>query len=184
MRPETVRTEYYCRRSTLSTVCEGEKLAARYMKEDFNVAGELGRYDEKTRQYVLQGACEIFLRNITLPRNDPARRTTKRAMEGLKLVKTDKVALENAYSRIRRVFEHYAGQGEQQRKQAYASLKAEVGAKLRQAMQQQFGPAARADINVERQPQFQEEWHRMLTQLDSQYLKLLDEFKQEIAGIR
>ncbi|GAH80451.1 unnamed protein product, partial [marine sediment metagenome] len=38
-------------------------------------------------------------------------------------------------------------------------------------------------INVERQPQFQEEWRKIQTQLDSQYIKLLDEYKQELSTI-
>ena len=38
-------------------------------------------------------------------------------------------------------------------------------------------------INVESQPQFQEEWRRIQAQLNSQYLKLLDEYKQELSAI-
>ncbi len=38
-------------------------------------------------------------------------------------------------------------------------------------------------IDVERQPQFQEEWRKLLTQLDSQYLMLLNEYKQELSAI-
>jgi len=38
-------------------------------------------------------------------------------------------------------------------------------------------------IDVERQPQFQEEWHRLQNHLDSQYIKLLDEYKQELLAI-
>ena len=41
----------------------------------------------------------------------------------------------------------------------------------------------RVKIEVESQPQFQEEWRRLQAQLDSQYLKLLDEYKQELLSI-
>ncbi len=51
------------------------------------------------------------------------------------------------------------------------------------AVQQQLGSLVRIKIDVEKQPQFQEEWRRMQTQLDSQYLKLLSEYKQELSGI-
>jgi len=91
--------------------------------------------------------------------------------------------VENIYSRIRHVFDHYAEQGEQQKKQAYESLKAEFEAKVQQAMSQQLGSFAGVKIDVEKQPQFQEEWHKLWTQLDAQYIKLLDEYKQELSAI-
>jgi len=91
--------------------------------------------------------------------------------------------VENVYSKMRRIFNHYTEQGEQQKKQAYESLKAEFEAKMQQAVQQQLGSLMGVKIDVEKQPQFQEEWRRMQTQLDSQYLKLLDEYKQELSGI-
>jgi BMFP domain-containing protein YqiC len=101
-------------------------------------------------------------------------------MDGLKMITKDKVAVENVFSKIRQLFEHYGGQGEQQRKQAYESLKVEFEAKMHQAMQQQLGPNASAKIDVEIQPEFHQEWHRLLTQLDSQYFNLLDEYKQNL----
>ena len=104
-------------------------------------------------------------------------------MEALKELKRDKVSLENVYTKLRRVFSHYEQEGEQQRRQAYDQVKRDVEARLRQAMQQQLGAAAPARINVEAQPQFQQEWRRTLVQLESQYLTLLEEFKQEMLKI-
>jgi len=164
-------------------VPEGEKLAAKYMKQELNLVTELGKYEEKAKKHVAEGAADIFARNISLPRDDLARKNSKRAMEGLKTLKSDKAAVENVYSRIRRVFEHYTGQGEQQKKQAYESLKADFEARIQQAMQQQLGTATGVKIDVERQPQFQEEWHRVQAQMESQYIKLLDEYKQELLAI-
>lgn len=164
-------------------VPEGERLAARYLKQDCNLAVELSQYEETARKYVIEGAGDILVRNINLPRNDLAKRNNKRAMDGLKNLKNDKVAVENAYSKMRRIFNHYTEQGEQQRKQAYESLKAEFEAKLQQAVQQQLGSFLRIRIDVEKQPQFQEEWRKIQTQLDSQYLKLLDEYKRELSDI-
>ena len=164
-------------------VPEGEKLAARYIKEDCNMASELGKYEAEARKYVVDSAGVILIRNINLPRNDFARRTNKKAMEGLKAIKNDKVAVENVLSKIRHVLDHYVQQGEQQRKQAYESLKTEFEVKVQQAIQQQIGTNANMKIDVERQPQFQEEWQKLQAQMDSQYLKVLDEYKQELAAI-
>jgi len=104
-------------------------------------------------------------------------------MEGLKNLKSDKVDVENVYSKIRQVFNHYAEQGEQQRKQAYESLKPEFEAKVRQTIQQQVGSMVGFKIDIEKQPQFQVEWSKMQSHLDSQYLKLFEEYKQELLNI-
>jgi putative protein kinase ArgK-like GTPase of G3E family len=164
-------------------VPEGEKLAARYIKQNLNLVAELGKYDEKVVSYIKEGIAEILIRNINLPKNDLARKNNKRAMEGLKTIKKDKIGVENIFSRMRNIFNHYTEQGEQQRKQAYEQLKAEFAAKVQQAMQQQLGSVVGLKIDIERQPQFQEEWRKVLAQLDSQYLSLLNQYKQELAEI-
>ena len=164
-------------------VPEGEKLAARYIKEDCNLVTELNSYDEKARKYIIDGINGILIRHIDLPRNDAARRTNKKAMEGLKAVKNDKAAVENVFSKMRHVLEHYVEQGEEQRKQTYESLKVEFEARIQQALKQQTGVDTQMKIDVERQPQFQEEWMKLQAQLDSQYTKLLDEYKQELLTI-
>jgi hypothetical protein len=162
---------------------EGEKLAARYLKQNLNLVAELSNYEEKVLKYIKEGASEILIRNINLPKNELAKKTNKKAMEGLKTLKSDKVGVENIYSKMRNIFKHYIDQGEQQRKQAYAGLKSEFEAKVKQAIQQQMGPVIGIKIDVERQPQFQEEWRRLQIQLDSPYTKLLDEYKQELLAI-
>ncbi len=164
-------------------VPEGERLAVKYLKQDCNLVVELGQYEETARRYIIKGAGDILIRNINLPKNDLAKTNNRQAMDGLKNLKNNKVATENVYSKMRHIFNHYTEQGEQQRKQAYESLKTEFEAKAQQAVQQQLGSLMRVKIDVEKQPQFQEEWRKAQTQLDSQYLKLLDEYKQELSGI-
>jgi len=164
-------------------VPEGKKLAAKHIRQGINLVAGLSQYQDNIKRYIIQGAAEVLISNINLPNNDIAKRSNRRAMEGLKVVKSDKASVENVYSKMRRIFDHYVGEGAQQRKQAYESLKAEFEAKMKQALQQQVGTFAGIKLNVERQPQFQQEWRRVQTQLDSQYLKLLDEYKQELSAI-
>ncbi len=164
-------------------VPEGKKLAGKHIKQGINLVAELSQYEDNIKRYIIQGVAEVLISNINLPDNDSAKRN-RRAMEGLKVVKSDKVGVENVYSKIRRIFDHYVGEGAQQREQAYQSLKAEFEAKMKQALQQQqLGTFAGMKLDVERQPQFQEEWRGAQVQLDSQYLKLLDEYKQELSAI-
>jgi len=164
-------------------VPEGEKLAAKYLKQGCNLVVELSQYEEKVRRYIIEGAGDILIRNINLPKDDSAKGNNKRAMDGLKNLKSDKVGVENVYSKIRRIFNHYVEEGEQQRRQAYESLKAEFEAKLQQAVQQQLGSLMGIKVDVEKQPQFREEWRKIQVRLDSQYLKLLDEYKRELLSI-
>jgi len=164
-------------------VPQGEGLAAKCLKGDCNLVAELGKFQENVKKYVAEGAAEVLIRNIDLPANDAAKRSNKMAMDGLKVVKGNKSEVENIYSQIRHLFNHYAEQGEQQRKQAYESLKTEFEAKIQQAVQQQLGSSAGMKIDVAKQPQFQQEWRKVSAQLDSQYLKLLGEYKQGLSGI-
>ena len=164
-------------------VPEGERLAARYIREDCKLMVELGKYDNNIRKYVIEGVSQILIRNIGLPDSNLAKRNNRRAMDGLKVVKSEQVGLANVYSKMRHIFDHYSGEGEQQRKQAYESLKAEFEAQVRQTLEQQLGSFIGIKIDVEKQPQFQTEWRRRQIQLEVPYLKLLDEYKQELQAI-
>lgn len=164
-------------------VPQGEQLATRYLKENCNLVAELSQYQENVRKYIAEGAAEILIRNIDLPKHDTAKKNNRRVMDGLKTLKSDKVGVENVYSRIRHLFNHYTEQGEQQRQQAYQSLKTEFEAKVQQAIQQQLGSLMRVNVDVEKQPQFQQEWRKIQHQLDSQYLTLLSEYQRELSAI-
>jgi len=162
---------------------EGEKLAGRYLKEKVNLLAELNEFDEAVRAYVVKGASAILARNITLPKNDYIKQANKKAMDGLKILKKDKAAVENVFSNIRYLFNHYAEQGEAQKKQAYEALKEDLGEKIRQALQQQMNPMMGVDIDVEKQPQFQQEWRKIQMQIDTQYTNHLNEYIRELVEL-
>lgn len=162
---------------------EGEKLAVRYLADEGDLLSGLDKYDEEVRRDVIVGVQQVLVRNLDLPRNDVAKKKNRKAMEAIKELKRDKVSVENVYTKVRRLFNHYEQEGEQQRRQLYEDVKRGVEAKMRQAMQQQLGAAAPGRLNVESQPLFQEELRRSLGQLDLQYMKLLDEYKQELLAV-
>jgi hypothetical protein len=163
---------------------EGEKLAAQYLKEDINLADEIKKVDEKARKLITTTINEILLKNISLPYNDISRKTNKKAMDGLKTLKNNKAAVDKVFQRLQHVLDHYLQEGAQQKKQAYDQLKQQFETQLQQMVRQQTGTASgRVKIDVEKQPQFQEEWQRLQSQLEGQYVQLLDEYKQELAAI-
>ena len=157
----------------------GNKLAAEYLSnETYNLDAELTRYkDSGGRQHVIQGIQEIFLRNITLPRNDHDKKTISKAMEGIRIIKENKKQLETIYEQINNLLTYY----EQALQQTFAQFKQSFEAKIQEtskALQQR--QAAGQSIEVELQQQFQDEWHRASSQLDIQYEKALNEHKQQI----
>jgi hypothetical protein len=160
-------------------VPKGEELAGKYIKDDVNLAYELSKYKDEERKYVAQGISSVLVRNIDLPKNDAVKKNNRKAMDGIKLIKKDKTGVENVFSKIRYIFNHYTEQGEQQKKQAYEQVKEQFAMKLQQALQQQ-GATARMNIDVERHPQFQEEWRKVLIRLDVQYLEHLNEYKHDL----
>ena len=164
---------------------EGEKLAARYLKQDADLQAELTKFDKKALPYVSRGISSVLIKNIILPENEIAKKSAKRAVDGIKIIKTDKAHTESVLNQIRHIFNHYEQQGEQQRKQAYAALKADFQAKVEQALRQQMGGnMTGVRIDIEKQPQFQEEWRKLKNQLDAQYQNLLDEYKQELEALK
>ena len=163
---------------------EGEQLAVRYLKDDASLTAGLGQFPEEARPYARRGAAEVLIRNIGLPRNEVAKNSNRKAMEGLRLLKTSKAEMENVFSRMRQLFSHYTDQGEKQRRQAQQALKNELEARVRQEAEKQgMGSLQGAKIDVERLPQYQQEWRWVLNELDSQYLALLKEYKQTLSEI-
>jgi hypothetical protein len=157
----------------------GNKLAAKYLQEmDYNLDAEMTKYKGTgVRKYILQGAQEIFLRSIVLPKNEYDMQATRRAMAGLRLLKENKKLLDTILDRITNLLNYYG----QARQQTYLQFKKDFEAKLResnQTMQQQVG--AKVRIEPEQHPQFIEEWRRINSQLDAQYEKALEEHKQQI----
>lgn len=164
---------------------EGEKLAARYLKQDAQLQPELAKYDKKAAPFVTRGVVSILGKNINLPKDEGAQRTNKIAMEGIKALKTDKSRVDAVLNQMKQIFSHYTGQGEQQRQQAYNALKSDFQTKVEQALRQQMGGnTAGVRIDVEKQPQFQEEWRKIKIQLDSQYNQVLNELKQQLDEIK
>jgi len=104
-------------------------------------------------------------------------------MDGIKLIKKDKTAVENVFTKIRYIFNHYVEQGDQQKKQAYEQVKAQFAEKLQQAVKQQMGTNSRMEVNVEQHPQFKEEWREVLVSLEKQYIQNLTEYKHALLSL-
>jgi hypothetical protein len=162
---------------------EGEKLAARFLKQGIDLSAELSKYDKRAAAYVIRGISTVLIKNINIPRDEAGKKLNKQAMDGLKTVKTDKARVEAVFNQIRHIFNHYSEQGDKQVKQAYAALKSDFQAKVEQALRQQGANMAGIRIDIEKQPQFQEEWRKVKIQLEGQYEQVLNDYKVELEAI-
>jgi hypothetical protein len=166
----------------LECIPVGNKLAARYLHEtDFKLDAEITRYKGTgLRKYVAQGAQEIFLHNIILPQNERDKYMTKRAMDGLRIMKENKNQLATVLDRITNLINYY----EQARQQTFTQFKKGFESRVQessQALQKQAGNPA--SLEAQLQAQFQAEWLNVNSQLNGQYEKVLEEHKQHIQKI-
>jgi hypothetical protein len=162
-------------------VPEGEKLGARIISGAVNVEEELDKHDEAARTFLAQGALSILYANILLPRGSAEKEKTRKALDAILLIKNEKNRAGQIVEQIQDLFEHYETQGETQRNAALEQLKGEYTRKLKQAVEQQYGSNTAGMIaDVENVPQFKEEKRRLNSQFDNQYLKLLNEYKEEL----
>ena len=70
------------------------------------------------------------------------------------------------------------------RKEPFNISTAEFEEKVQQALQQQTGVSAKMNIDITKQPQFQEEWRKVQAQFDDQYMVHLNQCKQELAAVK
>ena len=162
---------------------EGQKLAAQYLNGEASLRTELAGYDEGAeRSGLVEGIEEVLIRNLELPTTDAAKDRNRLAMDGLKLTKKDPGAVENIFSKMRQIFNHYTGQGEMQRKEAYENLKRDMQMRLSQMARQQGMPPIDMQ-HMENHPQFQMEWRKAKAQLESQYDLYMKEYREQLTSL-
>ncbi len=158
---------------------EGERLASAFLKDpEYDVASALAQYDEEAKKYIAKALESILLQNITLPKKDSDMANTEKALIGLFSLKKNKNALQQAKEQLQNLSDYYV----QARKQHFEQLKAQVEQMMRQAIQQQTGGNAPADLNVEQTPEFQENWRQVSGKLDADYDNALAQLKDQIAS--
>jgi hypothetical protein len=159
----------------------GNKIAALYLQEEkYDLDAEITKLKGSGgRKYIINGIQEILIRNIALPHNEQSLKTLNRALEGMRLIKENKKQFQEIYDRINNLVNYY----QQARQQAFTQFKSTFESRIQEmsmALQQQAG-MNQQNLEAELQRQFQAEWHRASSQLDSQYEKTLEEQKQLLA---
>ena len=162
-------------------VPRGNVIAARYLRGELtDLRVELLQHGVDDRGYILEGVLETLLRNICLPRYPRTRQTNSKAMEGILALKQNRKSVKDVFDHIEHLFTYY----EASQQQVFVRLKQEFEVRLgetRRTLEQQLG--TKVKIDVERHPQFQQEWRKVEVELDAQYEKVLQEHKQRLLSV-
>ena len=155
---------------------QGMRLAADYLQ---GKAADLSGSQELIEKEVLfrKGLVEVFLRNIILPRDEDQQRTEK-AIQGLLELGQNSGELATIFNEMKQVLDHYLQQKKEIRNQVEEAFRQQ----MEQAMAQQTGQAGLGmKVDPSLHPKFQEEWTRIMGELDEQYSQALNQHKNLVA---
>jgi hypothetical protein len=153
---------------------QGRRLAVQFLRGEGDLAADLQALPPLTRPAARLAIKEVFLRNLGLPRENAADPRQDRALEGLLLAADDRQAMAQLQTEMEQVlqqFLHFRANAMQQLKARFA---AGVG-QMQQAMEAKYRQPV--NVDVERLPQFQEEWLRFKGQLQQQFEPVLENLK-------
>ncbi|KUK81760.1 MAG: Serine protease inhibitor [Pelotomaculum thermopropionicum] len=159
----------------------GKGLAAKFLREaNYDLTSEINKYPTEFKEYLIEGAQETLLNNISLPAEEGTIKTNKKSMQGLLEIKKDTQAINDLYIQIEHLFQYYT----QTLAQTYRQFKDSFAAKINETvkmMEQRTG--TKVKVNPEKQPGFREEWMKYLGRLNNQYEVALAEHKEKLRRI-
>jgi len=156
---------------------QGRRLAVQFLKGEGDLAADLKSLPPQTQPGARMAIKEVFLRNLGLPREAAADPRQDRAVEGLLVVADDRKAMAQLQTELEQVlqqFLHFRSNALQQLKARFA---AGVG-QMQKSMEAQYRQPV--NLDVERLPQFQEEWLRFKGQLQQQFEPVMANLKERM----
>ncbi|MFZ5650697.1 MAG: hypothetical protein ACOY4I_07580 [Bacillota bacterium] len=153
----------------------GRTIAASFMfNKSFDLKEALDQVAAETREYVLEGMQEVFLLNIALSVDETADEATRRAMEGIMLIKRDKSQATRILGELDQLMGYYRQALEQTRERFKQELE------MRGKMSRRQGARGREQ---DRMMEFREEWASVVRQLNERFEAGLAEIKERIRSI-
>jgi hypothetical protein len=145
---------------------QGARLAVQFLKGEGDLSAELASLPPQTQPAARLAIKEVFLRNLGLPRENAVDPRQDRAVEGLLLVAGDRKAMAQLQAEMEQLLQQFL----QFRSNALQQLKARFAqgmAQMQKGAEAQYRQPM--NLDVERLPQFQEEWLRFKGQLQQQF---------------
>jgi len=157
-------------------VKEGMRMAADYLQgKEVDFSGILEATGVSA--LVKKGLVQVFLRNITLPRDDEGQRAEK-AMQGLLELAKGSGDLVSVFRDMKGILEHY----QQHKKEIHQQVEDAFRQQMEQALTQQTGQKGLGmKVDPRMHPKFQEEWSKVKADLDGQYYQVLQQHKELVA---
>ena len=158
---------------------KGRRLAAKFISgEEKDLTAGLQDIKGNDLRHVINGAVEVLLRNIILPRDKDQWPSINKALSGIIALKGS--PLKPVVSQIEQLLKTY----EQTKDRYHEQLKTQMQGKLggiQQTLAKQYGAAAAASIDVDALPEFQNEWSKLSSDINEQFNHHLQQLKAHLA---
>jgi len=160
---------------------QGRQWAVNYLKEEeLDLEKELAALSPEAQPLARVAMKEVFLRNITLPKEEAIDARLNKAMEGLMVVATDKKAMGRLKQEVDQLLQQFLMARNSALQQLKNSFMQTLGNYTR-ALEAQLKSKVRLD--VENLPEFQQEWRKFEGNLLDQFEPVLEDRKQQMLNL-
>jgi len=160
---------------------QGRQWAVQYLREEeIDLEKELAGLSPEAQPLARVAMKEVFLRNITLPKEETIDSRLNKALEGVMVVATNKKAM----GRVKQEIDQLLQQFLMARNTAFQQLKNSFMQTLgnyTRALEAQLKTKVRLD--VENLPEFQQEWRKFEGNLIDQFEPVLEDRKQQMLNL-
>lgn len=157
---------------------EGMRLAAKFLRgEEADLAPSLNDCPAESRSNIKKGMVTALLRNIALPREKDEQAGAEKAMHGLLAIGGEGSDLMPVFSEMKSILDRYLDHKEQLKKQLEEQFAQQMGM-MEQSLAQQTG--VQMTLEPTQHPKFAEEWQKIQVELNEQYGRALDQYKEHI----
>lgn len=160
---------------------QGRQWAVQYLKEEeVDLEKELAGLPPEGQASARLAMKEVFLRNVTLPKDETIDGRQIRALEGMTVSATDRKGMARAKQEIDQLLQQFL----MARNSAYQQLKTQFSHTLgnyTRALEAQM--RTKVNLEVESLPEFQQEWRKFEGQLWNQFEPVLEDRKRQMLSL-
>lgn len=157
---------------------QARQWAVRFLKEeDVDLEKELAALPREAQAGGRQAMKEVFLRNVTLPKEEALDSRLDRALQGIMTTAVDQKAMGRLIKEVDQLLQQFL----MARNSAYQQLKNSFTQTLgnyTRALEAQL--KSKVKLEVEHLPEFQQEWRKFETNLLTQFEPVLEERKRKM----
>ena len=166
------------RTSADDLMIKGMRLAAAYLNsEEPDLIALLNDQPPDQQMAIRGGMAKTLLRNIILPRDDSVSEQSLASLKSLEELSGNAGEIITICAELRQILEQYGQHKEQVKQQFDESILSQLQMKLQE---QGMVVDDQMSLNPTMHPQYQEEWSRVVADLNTQYNEALDQRKNLI----